>query len=161
MRWQTTAALAIVLIAIGAFYYVYEIRQGPAREQQEARKGRVFTAEPADVSEIQMWRPSDTVELKREGTGWQMLAPVKTSGDRATVDDTVSTVMTAKIARWLRRKMLNGLKAIASPRLAAATPAARAGRGVDTRLGAVLVVMGASRPRPTDCSDSVGPRAER
>ena len=28
MRWQTTAVLAIVLIAVGAFYYVYEIRQG-------------------------------------------------------------------------------------------------------------------------------------
>ncbi len=99
MRWQTTAVLAIILIAIGAFYYVYEIRQGPAREQQEARKGRVFTAEPADVTEMQLKRPSDTVNLKREGTGWQMLAPVKTSGDRATVDDTVSTVVTAKMDR--------------------------------------------------------------
>ena len=45
MRWQTTAALAVILIALGAFYYVYEVRLAPEREKAEARKGRVFTAE--------------------------------------------------------------------------------------------------------------------
>ena len=45
MRWQTTAALAVILVALGAFYYVYEIRLGPEREKTEARKGRVFAAE--------------------------------------------------------------------------------------------------------------------
>ncbi len=99
MRWQTTAALAIVLIAIGAFYYVYEIRQGPEREQREGRKGRIFSAEPADVTAIQLKRPSETVELKREGTGWQMQAPLKSGADRAVVDETVSTVVTAKMDR--------------------------------------------------------------
>jgi hypothetical protein len=29
MRWQTTAVLAAILIALGAFYYVYEVRLGP------------------------------------------------------------------------------------------------------------------------------------
>jgi len=33
MRWQTTAILAAVLIALGAFYYVYELRLGPERER--------------------------------------------------------------------------------------------------------------------------------
>jgi hypothetical protein len=32
MRWQTTAVLAAILIALGAFYYVYEVRFGPDRE---------------------------------------------------------------------------------------------------------------------------------
>jgi hypothetical protein len=41
---------------------------------------------------------------------------------------------------------LNGLKAIASPRLAATGSTSRAGRGVDTRRKAVLVVVGVSRP---------------
>ena len=99
MRWQTTAALAIVLIALGAFYYVYEIRQGPAREERAGRKGRIFTAEPADVTEVQLKRPTDTVALKREGNGWQMQTPVNTGADRGVVDETVSTVVTAKMDR--------------------------------------------------------------
>ena len=58
MRWQTTAALAVILIALGAFYYVYEIRLGPEREKTEGRKGRVFTVEPADVAEVE---PNDAL----------------------------------------------------------------------------------------------------
>jgi len=26
MRWQTTAVLAVLLLALGGFYYVYEVR---------------------------------------------------------------------------------------------------------------------------------------
>src|SRR3989442_1074436 len=43
MRWQTTAILAVVLLALGAFYYVYEIRGGPERAKVEAQKGRPWT----------------------------------------------------------------------------------------------------------------------
>src|SRR5881397_1261532 len=76
MRWQTTAVLAVILIALGAFYYVYEVRLGPEREKTEGRKGRVFTAEPADVTEVELKRPDSVVKLKREGDGWQILEPV-------------------------------------------------------------------------------------
>jgi hypothetical protein len=99
MRWQTTAVLALILLALGSFYYVYEIRMGPAREKAEARKGRVFTAEAADVTAVEIKRPSDTVKLKREGDGWQLLEPVKARGDRGKIEDVVTTVLTAKIDR--------------------------------------------------------------
>lgn len=99
MRWQTTALFAIILVALGAFYYVYEVRQAPEREKIEGRKGRVFTAEPADVTQVELKRPGDTVSLTRAGAGWQMQAPVKTGADRAAVDDTVTSVVTAKMDR--------------------------------------------------------------
>jgi hypothetical protein len=99
MRWQTTALFAVILIAVGTFYYVYEVRQGPEREKIEGRKGRVFTAEPADVTQVELKRPGDTVSLTRDGAGWKMQAPVKTGADRAAVDDTVASVVTAKMDR--------------------------------------------------------------
>src|SRR4030095_10098642 len=67
MRWQTTAVLAVILIALGAFYYVYEVRLGPEREKTEGRKGRVFAVEPADVAEVELKRSDSTVKLKGEG----------------------------------------------------------------------------------------------
>ena len=39
MRWQTTAALALLFAILGGFYYFYEVRWGPAREDAAARKG--------------------------------------------------------------------------------------------------------------------------
>ena len=99
MRWQTTAVLAAILIALGAFYYVYEIRLGPEREKVESRKGRVFTLEPADVTEVEIKRADSTVKLKREGDGWQIQAPVNARGDRGAVDETVTSVVTARMDR--------------------------------------------------------------
>jgi Domain of unknown function (DUF4340) len=99
MRWQSTAILAVVLIALGAFYYVYEIRLGPERVKTEGRKGRVFTAEPADVTEMDIKRPDGVVKLKRDGEGWQILEPVKGRGDRSPIDETVTSVVTARMDR--------------------------------------------------------------
>ena len=99
MRWQTTAVLAVILVALGAFYYVYEIRMGPEREKTEGRKGRVFTVEPADVAEVDLKRTDSTVKLKREGDGWQLLEPVKARGDRGAVDETVTSIVTARMDR--------------------------------------------------------------
>jgi uncharacterized protein DUF4340 len=99
MRWQTTVALAVILIALGAFYYVYEVRLGPEREKTEGRKGRVFTAEPADVTEVEIKRPDSVVKVRRESDGWQILEPVKARGDRGAIDETVTSVVTARMDR--------------------------------------------------------------
>jgi len=104
MRWQTTAALAIVLLLVGGFYYVYDVRWAPDRERAETRKGRVFQAEAADVTAVELRRPDNTVRLAREGGGWQMKSPVVARGDRARVDETLTTVMTAKIDREIDAK---------------------------------------------------------
>lgn len=99
MRWHTTAILAAVLIALGAFYYVYEIRLGPEREKAETRKGRVFTAEPGDVTRAELKRGDEVVRLTRDGEAWQMESPVKARGDRGPINDVLTTIVTAKMDR--------------------------------------------------------------
>ena len=99
MRWQTSVVLAAVLVALGAFFYVYEVRWAPDREKVTARKGRVFTAEPADVTQLTLKRPGDSVDLKREGDAWQMAAPVKARGDRGPIEEILTNVLTAKMDR--------------------------------------------------------------
>lgn len=99
MRWQTTAVLAVVLAALGAFFYMYEVRLAPDRDKAESVKGRIFTAELADVTEVVVERPDTTLRARREGDGWQVLEPVKTRGDRNAIDDLVTTVTTAKSDR--------------------------------------------------------------
>src|SRR5437870_12529863 len=96
MRWQTTAILAAILIAVGAFYYVYDVRKAPEREKEAARKGRLWTIEPVDVHEVTIRRSSDTLTLNREGDRRQMLAPVSAGGDRGPIDDALTTIVTTK-----------------------------------------------------------------
>src|SRR3989442_1434099 len=99
MRWQTTAILAVVLLALGAFYYVYEIRGGPERAKVEAQKGRLWTVDAADVTEVELRRGGEVVTLKREPDGWRLLGPVTARGDRGKVDETLTTLTTARVDR--------------------------------------------------------------
>jgi hypothetical protein len=99
MRWQTTAALALLLAILGGFYYVYEVRWGPGREEATARKGRVFSADTKDVTGVQIKRGTESVRLQREGEVWQLLEPVKARGSRPAVDELLANVLTAKIDR--------------------------------------------------------------
>ena len=99
MRWQTTAILALLFALLGGFYYVYEIRMGPEREEAAARKGRVFSADTKDVTAVEIKRADELVRLQREGEAWQVVEPVKAPGSRTAVDELLASVMTAKIDR--------------------------------------------------------------
>ena len=99
MRWQTTAVLGALLAALAGFYYVYEVRLGPERQQAASAKGRVFTGEPADATELAIRRPDQTVRLTKEGDAWQMVEPLKVRGSGSTVQETLTSVLTARVDR--------------------------------------------------------------
>ncbi len=99
MRWQTSVVLAVLLATVGVFYYVYDVRMAPDRDKAESRKGRVFTAESQDVTQLTLKRPNGSIELKRDGDAWQMLAPVQARADRGPVEEVVTNALTAKIDR--------------------------------------------------------------
>ena len=104
MRWQTTAVLAALLLALGGFYYLYEVRWAPAREEAASRKGRLFSADTKDVTEVVIKRPEETVRLKRDGDNWEMVEPLRARGSRPAVDETLANLMTAKIDREIVAK---------------------------------------------------------
>jgi hypothetical protein len=124
MRWQTTAGLAVILLLLGVFYYVWEIRLGPEREKAESRKGQMFSAEAGNVTEVEIKRGPEIVKFQREGEGWRMLAPVQTRGDRGAIDELITSVLTAKIDREI-----------------AATPASLAEFGLDAPQAEVILTL--------------------
>jgi hypothetical protein len=89
----------VLLAVAGVFYYVYDVRMAPEREKAETRKGRVFTAELGDVTQLTLKRPTESIELKREGDGWQMSAPLRARADRGPVEEVITNALTAKIDR--------------------------------------------------------------
>jgi len=99
MRWKSTLFLAIVLAALGIFYYVYEIRLSPEREKSAQAKGRLWPVEQKDVEEVIAKRKADTVHVKREGADWVLLAPVKARADRSAVDDLITNLVTTRVDR--------------------------------------------------------------
>lgn len=99
MRGKTTLVLALILVVLGVFYYVYEVRLSPEREKAAQAKGRLWTVELKDVEEVISKRKTDTVHVKREGAEWVLVAPVKAKAERNAVDDLVTNLVTARVDR--------------------------------------------------------------
>jgi hypothetical protein len=136
MRWQTTVVLAVLLAILGGFYYVYEVRMGPAREEAAARKGRVFSAETKDVTGVDITRAGEKVSLKKEGEEWRLLAPVTARGSRTAVDELLATVLTAKIDREIDPRPANLADFGLDKPAAELTLALSDGRSLGLQLGA-------------------------
>ncbi len=100
MRWTTTAVLAVLLVGLATFFYVYEIRQGPAREKALAEKDRVFKdLESKDVEQIAITRKGETLELRKAGDAWQLAAPVQGKADSQPAQDLATSLTTLRIER--------------------------------------------------------------
>jgi hypothetical protein len=98
--WKTIVVLLVLAAGLGGFFYYDTYWLNPQREKAESAKGRIWTVEPKDVEAVTLVRPEGTVRLKRTADGgWDMLEPIKARGDRATVDDMVTTLATARMDR--------------------------------------------------------------
>jgi len=100
MRWKTTAVLAVLLVGLGTFFYVYEVRQGPAREKATTEKDRVFKGlESKDIDEVTLTRKGETVQLKKSGDAWALEAPVQGRAESQPVQDMLTSLATLRIER--------------------------------------------------------------
>jgi Domain of unknown function (DUF4340) len=100
MRWKTNAVLAVLLIGLATFFYVYEVRQGPAREKATTEKDRVWKGlEAKDIEEVAITRKGETVQLKKSGEAWSLVAPVQSRAESQPVQDLLSALATLRIER--------------------------------------------------------------
>ncbi len=100
MRWPTTAVLAVILVALGTFFYLYEVRQGPAREKAAEVKDRVWKElESQDVEEVAITRKGETVRLKKAGDAWALAAPVEGRAEKQPVEDLAASLASLRIER--------------------------------------------------------------
>jgi hypothetical protein len=101
VRWLTTAVLAALLVGLGAFYYVYDIRQAPEREKAASVKDRLWKdLEGKDVEEIVVRKgDAEALRLKKADGVWSLIAPVAASADKRAADDLATSLATLRVER--------------------------------------------------------------
>ena len=105
MHGKTIAVLAALLLGLGAFYYVYEIRQAPEREKTAATKDRLFKdLEAKDLDDVVLKRGDETVHLKRTEDRWALDAPVAARAEAGPVELLTSSLATARVEREIDPK---------------------------------------------------------
>lgn len=93
MSFKTTGVLAVILIALGAFWYVYDYKGEEVREEKAKLAKRMFQFETGKVRRVFVATGDTTVVCERQpDSTWVITSPVRTEADRWTVDLIVSNV---------------------------------------------------------------------
>src|SRR3989338_4560135 len=71
MKWKTTLALLLVTVGVGAFIFLYEIKQRGTDER--ARKSRqLLSIPPESVSHLEIQHATATLSFSRNGQRWTL-----------------------------------------------------------------------------------------
>jgi hypothetical protein len=92
---RNTLVLALVVAAVGAFVWFYEIEGAEKRSEAESAAKRVFSGVEADAIDwIELEEEGgETIRLERTGDeGWQLVAPISFRADRFAADGLASTL---------------------------------------------------------------------
>jgi hypothetical protein len=100
MRWKTTAVLAVLLVGLATFFYVYDVKQAPEREKSAAEKDRVWKGlESKDIEEVAITRKGATLQLKKSGDAWSLASPVQGRAESQPVQDMLGSLASLRVER--------------------------------------------------------------
>src|SRR5437762_3185410 len=82
MRFKGTTILFILLVILGGYVYLTEIRGKEERQKQEESKKKAFQVEQKDISEIGLVYPERTIAAVKKGEKqWEITSPAGVQAD--------------------------------------------------------------------------------
>ncbi|HAA74080.1 TPA: hypothetical protein DCE37_03035 [Candidatus Latescibacteria bacterium] len=81
MSFKTTGILALLLVLLAGYIYIYEIKgyEEQAKAQEEARK--VATVTKGTVGRLRLDKPGVSISAVRDSFEWRIQTPIETLGD--------------------------------------------------------------------------------
>lgn len=87
MRFRSTWILAILLVVIAAYYFLFEVRKDAAVDRERRLSRRIFPYDKNGIDRFVLINPQgDRVEIEKTYTGWQIVSPVVAEASKATID---------------------------------------------------------------------------
>lgn len=98
----------LVLLAVGAFVYFYEIEHRQSESAKEEEKQKIVSLDRAKITQIQLQSGKDgNIELKKPGDTWVMTEPIKTKADESAVTSLIHSAVTSKTEKTVLEKDVN------------------------------------------------------
>ena len=91
--------LVLLVLAAGLGAYIYFVESKRDLTDPATRKDKVFSVETGKIEEVQLRSPNGNTTLKKNGTTWQIVAPVTAAADEYTVSSLVYALETLEGAR--------------------------------------------------------------
>lgn len=81
MSGKKTLIWAVVLLALAAFYYLYEMQGGEKRQEAASKRTLLFQFAADDVTGFTVKREQDTVHAEKRDGHWYLTQPLAVRGD--------------------------------------------------------------------------------
>jgi hypothetical protein len=94
--------LVLLVLAAGLGAYIYFVESKRDLTDPETRKEKVFTVETGKIEEVELRTPKGDTTLKKNGTAWQIVAPVPAAADESTVSSIVSALETLEMQQSIQ-----------------------------------------------------------
>jgi hypothetical protein len=78
---KKTLVWAVVLLALAAFYYLYEIQGGQKRQEEASKRELLFHFAADDVTGFTVKREQETVRAEKRDGHWYLTEPLAVRGD--------------------------------------------------------------------------------
>lgn len=97
MKPTTTLILALIVLALGAFVYFYEIKGGEERSKSEEEGKKIFALEADSVRAMSLQEAG--VAFEKRGSAWHLVAPIEYLADEGAVSALLNRIASAKRER--------------------------------------------------------------
>jgi len=99
MKWIKNVLLFLILLALAAYVYFYEIKGGEERKQEKEQADQVFQFEPDSVRSLEVRSALGQFLFQRDGEEWRILIPVPTEAEKSTISSALTTLKSLKKER--------------------------------------------------------------
>jgi hypothetical protein len=93
---RNTVIIAVIFFLMAGFYYFYEVKGGPARDEARKRETRLFSFNAQDVTGIDLKRGSQELRFVKKGADWLMEKPLEARADSAGMEFFAKSLEVAK-----------------------------------------------------------------
>lgn len=100
MKWKTTIILLTLVIGIGAYVSLYELRQ-PTPEQREARSKRILQLDEQAIASLAVEVPHAKVSLAKADGVWRLTSPLTARAERSLTEQIISQLQWLEAERVL------------------------------------------------------------
>ncbi len=103
LRYSRLLIAFLILVFVGAFFYIYEIRGKKEKALETKREQRLYTYAVNDIGHIELFSKGERIELKKEKEGWFIEQPIQYPANGQVVEKMLSALKEAKRKSYLKK----------------------------------------------------------
>jgi hypothetical protein len=96
LKFRTTWVVLVLVIALGGYVYLHEVRGGRQRSERNAAAAKLLGIDPAQVTRLHITHSGTQHDLQRRGGAWYLVRPIAAPVDSHTMAAFLDTLATAR-----------------------------------------------------------------